>query len=204
MTIRVKYLPEPAIERHARDLLAAFGHEFGHVRRPPVPVDEILEGHLKLSLDFDDLESRLEIPDVLGALWVDSREVFIDESLDPDEHPEMEGRFRFSVAHEIAHWVVLRQYLKNAGTQEPMLDEQPAQPTVICRTRDRKEPIEWQADYFASCLLMPRDLVVAAWERRCGNLEPIVYEDMTEEQRPRRPIHRGMKPMSVNVSNVIE
>jgi hypothetical protein len=45
--------------------------------KPPVPVEKVLEKHLKLTLDFDDLHERLGIPrsgeepDVLGALWAD-------------------------------------------------------------------------------------------------------------------------------------
>ena len=37
-------------------------------------------------------------------------------------------------------------------------------PTVVCRSSQAKEPVEWQADFYASCLLMPRKLVMAAWD----------------------------------------
>jgi hypothetical protein len=52
----------------------------------PVPVEEVLEAHLKLTLDFDDLHTKLGIsmvgaePEVFGALWVHSREIFVDQS----------------------------------------------------------------------------------------------------------------------------
>ena len=35
---------------------------------------------------------------------------------------------------------------------------------MICRSSQAKERIELQADFYASCLLMPRKLVFAAWD----------------------------------------
>jgi Zn-dependent peptidase ImmA (M78 family) len=37
-------------------------------------------------------------------------------------------------------------------------------PTVVCRSSQAKERAEWQADFYASCLLMPRKMVFAAWD----------------------------------------
>ncbi|MEW8333883.1 MAG: hypothetical protein AB2692_23335, partial [Candidatus Thiodiazotropha sp.] len=85
MTIQVKYLSEQQIERDALGLLEAYFHERGQPIQIPIPADEILETHLGLTLDFDDLQTLLGVPDVLGALWADKREVFIDQSLEPDE-----------------------------------------------------------------------------------------------------------------------
>ena len=135
MTINVKFLSEQQIERDAQALLAAYFHELGKPVQIPVPAEDILELHLGLSLDFDDLQSVLGILDVLGALWVDTREVFIDQSLVPTEHPNMEGRYHFSVGHEIGHWRLHRQYLTNAGGQDAMFTDSDPQPTVVCRTQ---------------------------------------------------------------------
>ncbi len=206
MTINVKFLSEQQIERDAQGLLEAYFHELGKPIQIPVPADEILETHLGLSLDFDDLSSRLGIAnaDVLGALWVDRREVFIDQSLDPYEHPEMEGRYNFSVGHEIGHWRLHRPYIANAGAQAAMFTDSESQPTVICRTSQKKKPIEWQADYFSSCFLMPRQFVLDAWSHHFGSLNPIVYADIAEQHWTRRPVRRGMKPMRMVLRNVIE
>ena len=46
----------------------------------------------------------LGIPDVLGALWVNERQIYIDQALDPEEYQGALGRFRFTLAHEIGHW----------------------------------------------------------------------------------------------------
>ena len=117
VNITVPFLSENDIERAATSLLIEFGDlRKGGSIKPPVPVEKILEKHLKLTLDFDDLHKRLGIPrsgeepEVLGALWADG-EVFIDESLDPDKYPELESRYRFTLAHEIGHWCLHKDYL---------------------------------------------------------------------------------------------
>ena len=103
MAFKVRYLREDAIERDANDLLSEYGLAGGVSITAPIPVEHLLEFHLGLTLDFDDLHERLGIPltgdepDVLGALWVDSREVFVDQSLDPEQRPSLEGRFRYTV-----------------------------------------------------------------------------------------------------------
>ena len=51
----------------------------------------------------------------------------------------------------------------NGSVRTALFDRLPV-PSVICRSSRAKEPIEWQADFYASCLLMPRKLVFAAWD----------------------------------------
>jgi Zn-dependent peptidase ImmA (M78 family) len=47
-------------------------------------------------------------------------------------------------------------------------------PTVVCRSSQAKERVEFQADLYASCLLMPRKRVMQAWRERFGNDFPRV------------------------------
>jgi len=88
MAIQVRYLPEGAIGKDAEDLLAEFAQARGITLKPPIPIDDIVGKHLKLRIDFDDLHQVLGVPqvgaepDIFGALWVDRREIYIQESLD--------------------------------------------------------------------------------------------------------------------------
>ena len=178
MAIRVKYLTEEAIELDAEALLAEFADARSVTVRPPIPVEDIVEKHLKLRIEFDDLHRVLGVPqegmdpDILGAIWVERREICVDQSLDPEVHPRLEGRYRFTVAHEGGgHWRLHRHYLDadpNQGSLFPGIDE----PTFISRSGGPKEPVEWQADYYASCLLMPREMVIAAWREHFGDDNP--------------------------------
>jgi len=46
---------------------------------------------------------------------------------------------------------------------------------IFCRIKDAKKPIEWQADYFASCLLMPAEAVRDSFGRCFGSSPLILY-----------------------------
>jgi hypothetical protein len=172
---RVRFLPEKQIEREAQLLLdewAAQGHEVGI----PVPLECILESHLQLGFELEDLRARFGGHDVLGAIWFADRVVRIDSSLDPVEHPAMLGRYNFTIAHEMGHWRLHRDQLLN-DPNEAMLFEAGGGPAFVCRDGDRA-PEEWQADNFASCLLMPRELVRSAWRDWRGTDDPVAVADL--------------------------
>jgi Zn-dependent peptidase ImmA (M78 family) len=57
-------------------------------------------------------------------------------------------------------------------------------PSVVCRSSKAKEPIEWQADFYASCLLMPRKLVLAAWEEMFPDRKPRVIAPAVPVEHP--------------------
>jgi len=177
---KVKFLRHSEIENASLCLLAEYGRKYGDVVEPPVPVEEILEAHLALTLDFDDLGKRIGVPDVLGATWIQDKLVLVDQSLDPTENSPKEGRYRFTLAHELGHWELHRHhFLADAG--QPSLFGDKPKPSIVCRTSSRKEPMEWQADMFSGYLLMPKDMIFAAWEARCGSLEPyIAKEEMAD------------------------
>jgi len=172
MNLKVPYLPDAAIEASASALLAAYARREGSQIRPPVPVESILQDHLRLHLGFDDLRTRLRVPDVLGALYMDSGEVVIDQTLDPDEQPSALGRFRFTLAHEIGHWELHRTLFEFQQRQDDLFAK-PAAPSIICRISQAKERIERQADAFAAALLMPRSEVATQWQRLIdGGIRP--------------------------------
>ena len=138
---------------------------------------------MKLRVEFDDLHCSLGIQrsggrdaDVLGAIFFDERRIVIDESLDPEENPHREGRYRFTLAHEGGgHWRLHRDMFPVDQVQRPVFDV-PFPRSMVCRSSQAKEPIEWQADCYAACLLMPRRLVFDAWRERCGSVRPFIYE----------------------------
>src|SRR3712207_216371 len=100
MARRVPYLPEEAIERDAEALLAEFSWARGVPLAPPIPIEDIVEKHLKLGIEFDDTHRLFNVPrsgpgsdpDILGAIFVDQRRIVLDESLDPEVNPAKEGR----------------------------------------------------------------------------------------------------------------
>jgi Zn-dependent peptidase ImmA (M78 family) len=59
-----------------------------------------------------------------------------------------------------------------------------ARPTVICRSSQAKERVEWQADFYASCLLMPRKMVFAAWDEAFPDRKQRVLQPETPIEHP--------------------
>ena len=180
MTLQVPYLADEAIERDAEALLAQFAQARGMAIRAPIPIEDIIEKYLKLHIEFDDLHRRLGVPrggsgteaDIFGAIWFETGEIVIDESLDPVERPSIEGRYRFTLAHEGGgHWRLHRP-LVQANSGQGSRFGYARQPTVVCRSSRANERVELQANLYASYLLMPRKLVFQAWRDRFGNDHP--------------------------------
>jgi hypothetical protein len=195
MILRVPNISDDAIERSAEALLAQYAHARGVEIRAPIPIDDVVV-HLKLTLDFDDLARMFEIPDpeggaeILGAIFFNKRWVVIDESLDSYYSPFKEFEFRYTLAHEVGHWLLHRPLFAKDPAQV-FLFRRPPPPSVVRRrrhwerqspgrdcywsTQAAQGPIEWQADHFACCLLMPRHLLIAAWQERFGSSNPYIW-----------------------------
>jgi hypothetical protein len=194
----VKYLSKARIEQAATALIHAYAHQYGLEDNVPVPVDSLLECSLGLTLEIGDLTARLGLNDVLGATWIESRTVMIDQSLEPTDNPLMEGRFNFTLAHEIGHWQLHRTQICNPSDQQSLFDFD-MEPTIVCRTSQSKEPMEWQADCFAGYLLMPADRVRRVWQKVYGSCEPYVAVEEIEalktkfgKERPTTEVARDM------------
>lgn len=148
----VPYLSVERIEEAAGATLSAAAGSLGRPLQPPIPVENILEKHLKVTIEFTDLERLLGEPGILGAAWIEDCIVRLDAALDTKP-----GRLAFTIAHEIGHWQLHRPWLLSQRAQQhlPGLGEGPTAPNIVCRGETRKDSIEWQADKFAGQLLMP-------------------------------------------------
>ncbi len=166
--MKVPRVSKEKIAEKALALIADFQDVVGYVVKPPIPVEDIIERYLGLSLFYDDLEEKLGLKDVLGATYVKSRLICINEKL--FEHGS-EGRLVFTAAHEVGHWILHRRY---ADVQGKLGSRGEA---IVCRLKDAKEPIEWQTDYFAACLLMPEEEIREAFQEVCSQ-EPLVLHNV--------------------------
>lgn len=164
--MKVPWMSKTAIARKAESLIEDFQQKAGYPVTPPIPVEEIIERSLGLELHYVDLEKILGTRDVLGATYAKSKRICINERL--FEHGS-EGRLVFTCAHEAGHWVLHRRYAGAHGKDGSGNGE------IVSKPADAREPIEWQADYFASCLLMPEAAVREAFSRICGP-SPVVIK----------------------------
>lgn len=131
------------VERKARRCLAFCCHKLGLSQIPvPVPIEDWLESALDIRFGIEDL-SHLG-PNVLGAAFIRDREIVIS-----DRALSHEGRFRFTCAHELGHFVL------HAKLKETFEDSE--EPGFASSDR-----IERHADRFAAAFLMP----IPVWERQ--------------------------------------
>jgi Zn-dependent peptidase ImmA (M78 family) len=169
---KTPYLRKSTIEAKALDLIEThYQKEIKNIEES-IDIESIVEKTLSYEFVFDDLSTRFKAPNILGAINGDERVVYIDEALAEDS--KQEGRFRFTIAHEIGH--VVFHVPKPSDVIQPTLFEiEIVKPTsIFCREQDfqvseKFNLIEWQANYFASCLLMPRHHVLEAIKPFCGS-----------------------------------
>ena len=97
---------------------------------------------------------------------MDTGKISVDTSLLP---VKFEGRLCFILAHEAGHWVLHQELVDQAGRIGS------GDRGIFCRMRDANKPIEWQADYFASCLLLPAKEVKKAFGLIYGEKPLMIY-----------------------------
>ena len=145
-------MPGPIRDPRADALRARYAERFS-APELPVPVEAIAEDLLGLNVaEDDDLWCS-------GLLLPAGREIWLNGR----EARESPGRRRFTLAHELGHWIC--QCLE--GRAAPM----------YCRSeevgvRKRADPLEREANVFAAELLMPAPLLRnrAATSGRVGEI----------------------------------
>lgn len=181
----VPILSKQEIEDLAVGVLGSYKPDL--VDKPGVlDMELFIENYAELDMDYQDLthdssilgmtvfnDCSIPIYDAKNdkAKRIEVREgtVIIDNSL------LLEGksrRERFTLAHESAHWFLHRQIYLKDNNQINLFDildkEQKKIPVIKCRTSDiaggssrslntDNDWLEWQADYMASALLMPKN-----------------------------------------------
>jgi Zn-dependent peptidase ImmA (M78 family) len=169
---KVSWLSKDGIAGEVQELLNQWAIFSGHEAKPPIPVEAIAEKYLEFTLEFDDLTEMLGISDVLGATWANEKRMVINHSL----LEGVEGRITFTCGHEIGHLILHRKYLFEQNMRFHRLGEGD-EATVVCRVSASKLRGEWQADYFSSCLLMPREEVENSYKRAFGVPPISIYNE---------------------------
>lgn len=109
----------------------------------PVPIEDIAERFLGYEIDFLDT-GIFSDPDVLGGIDFDNNKIYVNASV-----ADHDGRYNFTVAHEIGHHVLHRKHYLQSVSED--------QREILCREKGKKPQIETEADRFAAALLMPAD-----------------------------------------------
>jgi len=179
----VPYLPKQDIEEIADAYVWEFSKEI-YDNPHPFDIELFLEKRLGLTMDYQYLshDGRFLVMTVFNTtnkvaiydpekkraeyLHADANTVIIDTRLlDPTQH----HRYRYTCAHECGHSIFHAAYYSYCPGQTSIFEienEEDWLPLVQCRESDMKcskggkwdakRKLEWQANYFASAILMPR------------------------------------------------
>ena len=145
--LSVPSLTDTQIEASAEQLLSDFDTWAKEAARP-VPVEVIAEHFLGYELVISQ-EGVFADRDCLGGIVFEDELITINSSIENDL-----GRYSFTVAHEIGHHVLHKEFYFNHLQKD--------EAKIICREVSNKPMIERQADRFAAALLMPSKTVAAA------------------------------------------
>jgi hypothetical protein len=155
MNLRVKpvvdYLENSQIEAIANSLLERYQQQEGKIIDPPIPIEFIAEDFLGYQLLWENFSD----PGILGL--VNPNTMTISFNLGRPDYFDNVG-WEFTLAHEVGH-----PELGHFENAKPQLDlgfkDEP--PKMLHREHKSKKYYrhELQAEYFAACCMMPRNLL---------------------------------------------
>ena len=160
---------EQAIEAVARRVLKAYDYNLILPSSRAVPVFEIAEKLLKLEVEYQYIRNNGRIlgetvfMDAMVPLYngdekkyelvfIPAGTVILDASL---LSKKSEGRLRYTLAHEIGHWVLHQSVYSDMGLSTAAMN--------AMKSSEDDPVLERQADMLAAALLMPLGAVKAAF-----------------------------------------
>jgi hypothetical protein len=159
----------------------------------PVNLDAVLFDHLaeREGLSFDDASYLGEVDGdpVIGMMLPAEGRIQICRSL-REQGPL--GRWRFTIAHEIGHWVLHRSLCQPPAFNLDLFEDAPRVARMVSLNRNvfphaghRVPTEEWQANTFAAHLLIPGEELRAAFTLRFGPPPAGAAEGVDRSERAR-------------------
>ena len=176
------YYRKEALEAIARNIISKYDKTLLDIPTP-IPVESIMEKVYELTIEFQFIRNNGRIlgetifEDMLIPIYerenqagyklipVKAGTVIIDASLIENHN---DGRFRYTCAHELSHWVGHKGFYTQSG--------ETAAKTIAMRSSETDKALEWQADRLGSYILMPKGTVKMAFYHNRNN--PNVIETL--------------------------
>lgn len=148
---QVKFIPKEEIETQAVKVIRFVEKKRKRSLKWPIDPGHIAE-YLGLDMDCGDI-SPDEEGDIAAMIMPTERKIIMNErSL---KLPQ--GFEESSIAHEIGHWELhINKYAMSKFQKQGNSQLEAVVEPFLCRSNNTQTKIEWQAQYFASCLLMPK------------------------------------------------
>lgn len=129
------------LEELAEELNHKYFTDLGRPLTLPIPVEDMAEHFLGYTIDITN-QGLFSDPDLLGGIDFEQDLILVNASI--EDH---DGRYAFTVAHEIGHHALHRDVFMNSRAFN--------ENEILCRDTTEKSQIEIEADRFAAALLMP-------------------------------------------------
>lgn len=169
-----------AFEQLAQNTIKHFKQELVSGEPTAIPISELIELHLGLSVQSANLSPNDSIHGVTvfedcnlpiynprtkqyEEIFADAGTIFVDSKLFAENRS---NRLRFTLAHELAHWLI---HQENFVSGEKL---------AYKTSNNSKTTIEREADRLAAALLMPYGRVKVAYSRLKGKLvhEAVIHQ----------------------------
>jgi Zn-dependent peptidase ImmA (M78 family) len=160
------YLSYDQIEAQAEAFLA----RYNPTRTIPVPIEHIVEIQLRLSVV--PVKGLFRNEQIDAYLSHDLTELYIDE----DHYMDQTPRSRFTLAHEMGHYEMHRDFISQEVTT---IEEWKIK---ILGEGQGRAYRETQANHFAGCLLLPRTELIAAYEQGKGKAKRIMGSSLPSDK----------------------
>lgn len=213
--IKPRFLSKRAISTMARELLEAA--QLGpHSYTPPTPIERLVDFQEGITYTIADLPSKQGAPIILGlSKWngLTERQIIINTTLADSVQGTSEHRFNFTLAHELFHAMehlplamdavgssLMRlEHTMFVERDRPVSRLSTAERVVARWAKSQKAGTlvtnedwrEWQANIFASYVLMPNWSVINEFQRR-------VHADFIIT-----PQHRNLREEALEVAGEI-
>ena len=163
------YYTVDSLENIARCTVLQHDPHFLKFDPQAVPIEQVVEG-FGLSIDYmrlrynkdllgrmifnDDVVTYFDVDeDKYKCVEVPARTMLIESTL--LDRPQSYGRYRFTLAHELAHWILHKKIFTGDNAE-----------AALYKTDSRtKNAVEWQANYLAAAILMPAGAVKRAFHQ---------------------------------------
>ncbi len=182
------FLKYADIEHEATKLLFEYETKYGEITSPAIPIEDIIELHLKLAVYPIEEET-----DILGYININKEVIYINDSLYPDDPFTKAGRYNFTLAHEVAHWTLHAPIVKASQSNLSFIDDLESNEVILCRSSEGRAMIERQADYFAGALLIQTHLLKKQWLDFTGKPQPLFLDRVAASVTSRLRNNRQME-----------
>lgn len=152
-----KFIPPEDFEFITQKILRRANYDLSGNTIDRVPVEDIIEFDFELEFVWEDV-AHLEddTTDVYALILPEEKKIILNEAK-RELFQKYVGALNFTYAHELGHYVLHT----SAGRQLSLFEEE----QFLCRAENKADPVEYQANQFASCLLMPKPIIESQFQQ---------------------------------------